>query len=305
MWKRSIKVLVSILYWAGDSLRHWLRRMVGRQCRGTCVVLYYHGVRYGQRAQFAHQMEELMLRTKAVRADMEYPLAPGVHHAAVTFDDGFQSVIENALPELEKRKIPATIFVVTDALGQFPKWDDFSSGADWQEVVMSADQLRKIPSDLVTIGSHTMTHPTLSRHSIKEVRRELSESRARLEGILKKEVKLLSFPYGAFNEKLLDWCREAGYERVFTTSPILAFSEPREFVTGRVRAEPTDWRLEFRLKLLGAYRWPPLAFALKRKLLSLSPLAKIRRARLSRLEAESQDEALRYVANQAGLKVKV
>jgi hypothetical protein len=41
---------------------------------------------------------------------------------------------------------------------------------------------------------------------------------------------------------------------------------PGEFVLGRISVEPTDWALEFRLKLLGAYRWLPQAIALKRKL---------------------------------------
>jgi hypothetical protein len=63
-------------------------------------------------------------------------------------------------------------------------------------------------------------------------------------------------------------CREAGYERIFTTLPVFAFAEPGEFVVGRVRVDPTDWPLEFRLKLAGAYRWLPAAFAFKRLIVS-------------------------------------
>ncbi len=37
---------------------------------------------------------------------------------------------------------------------------------------------------------------------------------------------------------------------------------------GRVRVDPTDWPLEFHLKLMGAYRWLPMAIALKRRLLA-------------------------------------
>jgi len=40
---------------------------------------------------------------------------------------------------------------------------------------------------------------------------------------------------------------------------------------GRVRVDPTDSPIEFRLKLLGAYRWLPLAFSWKRRLL-VNPL---------------------------------
>jgi hypothetical protein len=44
--------------------------------------------------------------------------------------------------------------------------------------------------------------------------------------------------------------------------------QPDEFVTGRIDVQPTDWQIEFRLKVLGAYRWLPHAFAVKRALLN-------------------------------------
>jgi glycosyltransferase involved in cell wall biosynthesis len=54
---------------------------------------------------------------------------------------------------------------------------------------------------------------------------------------------------------VIRWSKEAGYQRVFTVEPVTAFSEPSEYVTGRVPVDPTDWPIEFRLKMLGAYRW--------------------------------------------------
>ena len=131
---------------------------------------------------------------------------------------------------------------------------------------MSEEQLRSIPSGLVTIGAHTMTHPRLPSLTAGEAMREIRESKSRLEAILDTKVALFSFPFGAFNQRLIEQCQEAGFERVFTTLPAYAFSSPTEFVTGRVGLEVTDWPLEFRLKLLGAYNWLPLAFSVKRKL---------------------------------------
>ena len=122
-----------------------------------------------------------------------------------------------------------------------------------------------------------MTHPALPALNENDAKRELSESRAKLEKMLDREIRLFSFPYGAFNAKLIEWCREAGYERVFTIAPTLAFLDPREFVTGRMSVEPTDWPLEFRLKLMGAYRWLPVAFSLKRRVLSIPLLRALRK----------------------------
>ncbi len=84
--------------------------------------------------------------------------------------------------------------------------------------------------------------------------------------MLGREFTLFAFPYGAFNERLINICKEAGYKRIFTTLPYPAELGPGEFVSGRVTVDPTDWPIEFYLKLSGAYRWLPIAFATKKKL---------------------------------------
>ena len=66
-----------------------------------------------------------------VGADSQTPLAASEHHVAVTFDDGLCSFAENALPELEKRNIPAALFVVADKLGTVPAWTSFSEESTW------------------------------------------------------------------------------------------------------------------------------------------------------------------------------
>ncbi len=266
--KRFVKLLISIGFFCGLTFWHWLRRLCGKEAVGSCVVLYYHSIPAENRAAFARQMDAVVRWAKPIPAGVRRPLNGDEHYVAVTFDDGFLNVAENALPDLEKRKIPSTIFVIVGALGQFPYWLTDPSERDRHGKLMSVDQLQRLPSELVSVGSHTMTHPMLPLLSAKKARRELSESRLKLEKILDTRVDLFSFPRGAFSEELVKWCREVGYERVFTSLPHMAFADPQEFATGRVWAEPTDWPLEFRLKILGAYRWLPLAITIKRRLFS-------------------------------------
>jgi peptidoglycan/xylan/chitin deacetylase (PgdA/CDA1 family) len=120
--------------------------------------------------------------------------------------------------------------------------------------------------DLIRLGSHTKTHPFLPKLSDEDAQNEIFLSRVKLEQMLGREFRLFAFPYGAFNDRLVRICREAGYSRVFTTLPYLAELTAEEFVSGRVTVEPTDWPVEFYLKLCGSYRWLPIAFSLKRKL---------------------------------------
>ncbi len=264
--KRLFVLSLSLVLFLFDQARRSWGRLVGKPAPGTCVVLEYHSVLTEHREKFARQMDILRHMATPVRADLREKLAPSRRHVAVTFDDGLVSFAENALPELDKRGIPAAVFVATDRLGIVPNWTNYSPGARPTERMLSAEELRRLPGT-VLIGSHGATHEKLTKLSEPEARREIEGSRRQLEDILGREVRLFSFPYGAFSEQVLSYCRAAGYERVFTNLPLLAFSDPHEFVTARVVARASDWPLEFRLKLAGSYRWLPQAFNLKRALL--------------------------------------
>ncbi|MHB8539100.1 MAG: polysaccharide deacetylase family protein [Candidatus Dormibacteria bacterium] len=265
---RVLKVAISIAFFCAVSVRDALAFLAGRRRPGSGVILYYHSVAPEHRAQFGRQMDLLLRWAKPVAANRTEVCQPGERCAAVTFEDGLESVVDNALPELEARRIPVVIFAVVESAGKYPIWINAVSPLVGKQRVMSVEQLRRLNSDLVTIGSHSLTHPRLTELNQADARKEISVSRMQLECILQKEVSLFSFPYGAFTDTLVQYCRDAGYKRVFTTVPYAAFSKPEEFVSGRVVAEPTDWSLEFRLKILGAYRWLPAAFALKRTLKS-------------------------------------
>jgi hypothetical protein len=68
-------------------------------------------------------------------------------------------------------------------------------------------------------------------------------------------VELLSFPHGAFDAGVLDAARAAGYRAAFGIFPECARETLNGFLRGRVAVNPSDWPWEFRLKIMGAYRW--------------------------------------------------
>jgi peptidoglycan/xylan/chitin deacetylase (PgdA/CDA1 family) len=264
---RLTKLFISMGFYVCSGVGNLISSLMGKKAPGTCVAVHYHEVAPQHRKRFARQMDTLMRHAKPLAADYRQPLQPGQHHAVVTIDDGLLSSIENAIPELVRRRIPVAFFVLPGLLGTVPRWAEFGTDSIGQEIIATADRLRELPRDLITIGSHTLTHPLLPSLSEDEAKFQLFASRAELEKLLNREITLFSFPYGEFSEPLIQLCREAGYQRVFTVLPIPAFTDPREFVTGRIAVNPTDWGLEFRLKILGAYRWLPAVFAWKRKLL--------------------------------------
>jgi peptidoglycan/xylan/chitin deacetylase (PgdA/CDA1 family) len=145
-----------------------------------------------------------------------------------------------------------------------------------REKIATAENLQQLSSDLIALGSHTLSHPRLSEVSTAEAKREIFESKAKLEMLLRRAVKSFSFPYGDFTADLVTLCRNAGYVRVFTSTPHLAFQQSGEFVVGRIAVEPVDWKLEFHLKLVGAYRWLPYASRMKQIIVGGNSFSRMR-----------------------------
>jgi peptidoglycan/xylan/chitin deacetylase (PgdA/CDA1 family) len=182
-------------------------------------------------------------------------MIPG-RNVAVTFDDGFHSVVENAAPELVKRGIPFTMFVPSGCLGGRPPWIANANHPSWKERVLSAAELRDVANDsLATIGSHSVTHANLLSLDTAGSQEELARSKAELEFVLGRQVELFSFPHGAHTARHVEQARQAGYRMVFTIEPSAVSGDSDLYTVGRVAADPEDWPIEFRLKIWGAYRW--------------------------------------------------
>jgi peptidoglycan/xylan/chitin deacetylase (PgdA/CDA1 family) len=189
---------------------------------------------------------------------------PGNRCVAITFDDVFKGVLENAIPELENRGIPATLFVPTGFIGKRPGWAIRPGTKDQVETLPTGSELKQISQELFSFGSHTVSHPRLTDISLEQVERELEDSKQTLEELFGQEIGLLSFPHGAANEWVIQRTQSIGYKRVFTIDPeVVSFGE-HDFVCGRVIAEPGESLIEFHLKIVGAYSWLPTAFKFKR-----------------------------------------
>ena len=116
---RFFRMIISLLVVVADVVGDGLRRITGQRSPAKCVVLYYHSIPSRHREKFAKQMDVLGRCAQPVRADTTAWLSNGRRYAVVTFDDANENIIENALPELKRREIPTTIFVITEKLEEF------------------------------------------------------------------------------------------------------------------------------------------------------------------------------------------
>lgn len=215
----------------------------------------YHSIPNDEVHRFKDQIRIIKQFTTPITLDYEGPFDSKIHYTIISFDDAFQNVITNGLPELLKYKIPITIFLPAQQLGRNPEWLKGTGHKNEHEVISSTESLLSIPPELVTFGSHTVNHNNLRQLDHKRALFEIRESKKMLESMLKREIKYFAFPYGNYNSKQIQYCYEVGYKQIFSTAPESPLTPLRNYIKGRTAIDFSDWKIEFILKILGGYGW--------------------------------------------------
>jgi len=134
---------------------------------------------------------------------------------AITFDDGFRNVLLHGLSALDRHEFRAIQFLLPDLLGRTNEWEQAEGEAS--EPLMDAAGVRDWLAAGHEIGSHTCTHPWLTRIPVDRAREEISASRKKLEDRFQVAVRHFCYPYGDWNETVRTLVAEAGYETACTT----------------------------------------------------------------------------------------
>lgn len=267
MISRLSKIVIAILFYIGHKIYRMICKQCGQYIPPSLVILTYHSIKVSAAAQFEKQMNMLLNTGRPVSLSGNISTLPSGNNIAVTFDDAYQSVLQNALPVLRAKNIPTTIFVPTGCLGKKPIWISNPHHSYANETILTEEQLKALPTDLITIGSHTVFHVNLNYETETSIRREIVDSKKNLERLMDKKVTLFAAPYATLNEKYAELFKQAGYQRVFLNIPSFPSTRTDLYILGRTSVEPTDWPIEYRLKLSGAYQWLPIAISLKKKLI--------------------------------------
>ena len=177
---------------------------------------------------------------------------------AVTFDDAFLSVLEHAEPVLSNLGLPGTVFVATDFADSgrplsWPGIDEWSGGPHDAELRgLAWDALRDLAGRGWEIGSHTCSHPHLTRLDDVELARELQASRAACERELGHPCTSLAYPYGDVDRRVVAAAASAGYTAgaALPARPTV----PSALAWPRVGVYNIDSLRRFRLKVSPAVR---------------------------------------------------
>lgn len=140
---------------------------------------------------------------------------PGGTGVVLTIDDGFCSVRTWAQPRLAEVGARALLYVVAGRLGGTNTWDVAQGEVPGR--LMDTAELTDWLAAGHQLGSHTLTHPWLTRVSRAQAREEIHASRRRLEDFFGVVVRDFCYPYGDWNNAVRDLVVEAGYETAVTT----------------------------------------------------------------------------------------
>jgi peptidoglycan/xylan/chitin deacetylase (PgdA/CDA1 family) len=126
--------------------------------------------------------------------------APGVQFS---FDDGYASDVEVALPALADRGLAATFFPLAGKLGR-PGYLDESG-------------VQALSAAGMTVGSHGMHHRSWRGLDAESEHEELTVARSVIGAAAQAPVTAAACPFGSYDRRALGALRRHGYAQVFTS----------------------------------------------------------------------------------------
>jgi peptidoglycan/xylan/chitin deacetylase (PgdA/CDA1 family) len=140
--------------------------------------------------------------------------------AVITFDDGWKSQYDVAMPILKKFNYPVTLFIYTEGV----RGGKFGGGE-----AVTWEQLAELRDAGVDIQAHSATHQDLKKPYDKVRKKrldpaeyqqwlddEIGGSKQLLEQRLGIRVNCFAVPYGLWNQQVKETAMRAGYEAMFT-----------------------------------------------------------------------------------------
>jgi len=130
----------------------------------------------------------------------------------LTFDDGYYDNFSYGWPILKRYKFKATIFLTTGLVGgvKIKKSGERLKMLSWQEI----EKMQK--SGIIDFQPHTQSHPRLTEISPELIQKEIGESKQSIEQALVKKAEFFAYPYGDYNEAVVDILKTLGFKLALT-----------------------------------------------------------------------------------------
>jgi peptidoglycan/xylan/chitin deacetylase (PgdA/CDA1 family)/GT2 family glycosyltransferase len=239
--------LLDFFYWKGVRTAARDDAEAAGLLRRTPILMYhaFTGERRGSQfvvpaLTFARQMAwlrrlgfEVLGLEEFLRLRREHRPLPR-RAVVITIDDAYADTLEHAVPVLRRHGYPATIFVVTERVGDANTW---SNGALKGRPLLGWRDLAALVAAGIELGAHTETHPVLPALDAAGVRREVTRSKQTLESRLGRPVHAFAYPYGEHAAAVERIVQEAGFWGACSVNPGLNTIGTPEYALRRIEVE--------------------------------------------------------------------
>ncbi len=194
---------------------------------------------------------------KKIRKDPESKAMPK-KPVIISFDDGYENNLKKAVPLLQKYQMRAVFYLL--AKPHETNFWDANSGAPLLKL-LDTEERRELSSTM-EIGSHGFNHEKLSTMNFDGARREMEDSKFKLEQELGVPIYSYAYTYGDRSDRDIYLAKKAGYDfAVNTTQGVLHFADNPQNLF-RISIFPTDTIRDLKRKTRSWYR---LYYLKKRK----------------------------------------
>ena len=218
------------------------------------IVIYYHEiVKDGEGSSYQKldisKFEEQMkyLNRQGFHSFLFSDISAGIPEKAiiVSFDDGFRSVYQNAVPIMKKYGIKGNVYLPTAYIGveqEFMNWEmveKMYSTGDWY------------------FAAHTHNHVDIRSLTRVQVEEEVNKSRKEFQKHLGYVPRAFCIPYGTFNNRSIKLIKATGNYKYILGS-FYGFGETGRLekdVLPRIGISNDDTMDIFRNKLEGKLNW--------------------------------------------------
>jgi peptidoglycan/xylan/chitin deacetylase (PgdA/CDA1 family) len=195
------------------------------ECKPQRRVIIYHDIPQKSIKQFEEQITHLVkawdiVSLKTLLEDAASPSPLRTRRLAITFDDAYRSIHEQAFPILQRYRISSTIFVPVGFIesSDSNKFRRENLRVEEGEPGMTWGQLQELLHEGHAVGSHSWNHVDFGQPDV-DFRQELSESKKALESKLGNSVDMFAFPFGKWRNmtsQSIQEVRQAGYRYCFS-----------------------------------------------------------------------------------------
>ncbi|MHA2040129.1 MAG: polysaccharide deacetylase family protein, partial [Promethearchaeota archaeon] len=140
-----------------------------------------------------------------------------------------------------------TLFVIAGSVGGTNK--KWKLGDHPERRLIGWREIEEMKGYGITIGSHSITHPFLTRLSYGDAVEEIGSSKKILEDKTGAPVDSFAYPYGDMNEDIIDIVEKSGYKTACTVQPGFNTDKDNMLMLKRVDIYGTDTLWQFAAKL--------------------------------------------------------